>query len=99
LEQREGINRTGASAPNVKEQSMTALIDLRDQSGDSPRLGYHDLVRTPGGRVGAVVGFYRRDTESVLVRFAADDCTEFLSSDVEPCRRAAADVRSWIGWD
>jgi hypothetical protein len=78
---------------------MTALIDLRDQSDDSPRLGYHDLVRTPGGRVGAVVGFYRRDRESVLVRFAVDDCSEFLSSDVEPCRRVAADTRSWIGWD
>jgi hypothetical protein len=78
---------------------MTALIDFKDQSDDSPKFGYHDLVRTPGGRVGAVVGFYRREAESVVVRFAVDDCSEFLSSDVEPCRRAAADTRSWVGWD
>jgi hypothetical protein len=78
---------------------MTALIHFNDKSGDAPRLGYHDLVRTPGGRVGAVVGFYRRDAESVLVRFAVGECTEFLSSDVEPCRRAAAAVHCWIGWN
>lgn len=66
---------------------MTAMIDLTDHSDDEPKLGYHDLVRTPSGRVGAVVGFYRRDTESVLVRFDVDDCSEFLSSDVEPCPR------------
>jgi hypothetical protein len=73
---------------------MTALIHFSDKAGDPPKLGYHDLVRTPGGRVGAVVGFYRRDAESVLVRFAVGECTEFLSSDVEPCRRADADPRS-----
>jgi hypothetical protein len=37
--------------------------------------------------------------ESVLVRFAAGDCTEFLSSDVERCRRTLADTHSWLGWD
>jgi len=78
---------------------MTALRAASERSNTRPKIRYHDLVRTPSGRIGAVVGFYRRDAESVLVRFSPDDCREFLRSDVEPCRRVATDARGWIGWD
>jgi len=30
----------------------------------------HDQVRVPDGRVGEVIGFYRREHESVVVQFA-----------------------------
>jgi hypothetical protein len=77
---------------------MSTLIST-DPAGDLPKVDCYDVVRVPGGRIGSVVGFYRRDAESVLVRFADHDCTEFLTSDVERCRRIAADARCWIGWD
>jgi hypothetical protein len=45
----------------------------------------HDRVRVPDGRVGEVIGFYRRQHESVVVLFASGRTGEFLVSDVEPC--------------
>ncbi len=66
---------------------------------ETPRVDCYSVVRTPGGRIGSVIGFYRRGTETALVRFAANDCTEFPLSDIEPCRRIVADIRIWIGWD
>ena len=43
----------------------------------------HDRVRVPDGRLGEVIGFYRREQESVLVQFASGGSSEFLASDVE----------------
>jgi hypothetical protein len=79
---------------------MTTL--LANETGppdDTPSIACFSVVRTPGGRIGSVVGFYRRDTETALIRFAAGDCTEFPMSDIEPCRRLAARALCWIGWD
>jgi hypothetical protein len=45
----------------------------------------HDRVRVPDGRVGEVIGFYRRQHESVVVLFGSGRTAEFLTSDVEPC--------------
>jgi hypothetical protein len=42
-----------------------------------------DTVRVPDGRVGEVVGFYRREHESVVVKFASGLTGEFLTTDVE----------------
>lgn len=50
---------------------------------ETPRVACFDVVRTPGGRIGSVIGFYRRDTESALVRFSENDCGEFLTEEVE----------------
>ena len=47
-----------------------------------PALRAH--VRVPDGREGDVIGFYRRDDESVLVLFSSGDSHEFLVADVEP---------------
>jgi hypothetical protein len=44
----------------------------------------HDSVVVPDGREGAVIGFYRRDDESVLVSFQLGDFGEFLTTDVRP---------------
>ncbi|HEX7581685.1 MAG TPA: hypothetical protein VF321_01240 [Gaiellaceae bacterium] len=43
----------------------------------------HDHVRVPDGREGDVIGFYRRDDESVLVLFSSGESGEFLAPDVE----------------
>jgi hypothetical protein len=40
-------------------------------------------VRVPDGRVGKVIGFYRRQEESVLVRLPCGALREFLAVDVE----------------
>jgi hypothetical protein len=45
----------------------------------------HDRVRVPDGRIGEVIGFYRRQDESVLVLFASGRADEFLTSDVTHC--------------
>jgi hypothetical protein len=45
----------------------------------------HDRVRVPDGRVGEVIGFYRRQAESVVVLFASGLADEFLTTDVTQC--------------
>jgi hypothetical protein len=45
----------------------------------------HDRVRVPDGRIGEVIGFYRRQHESVVVLFATGISDEFLTSDVKLC--------------
>jgi hypothetical protein len=45
----------------------------------------HDHVRVPDGRIGEVIGFYRRQHESVVVLFSSGISDEFLEADVEPC--------------
>lgn len=45
----------------------------------------HDRVRVPDGRVGEVIGFYRRQHESVVVLFVSGRTDEFLTTDVEHC--------------
>jgi hypothetical protein len=49
-----------------------------------PRVGYHDRVRVPDGRIGEVIGFYRRECEAVLVLFSSGVSAELLLTDVEP---------------
>jgi hypothetical protein len=44
-----------------------------------------DRVRVPDGRVGEVIGFYRRQEESVVVQFPSGASGEFLTSDVRHC--------------
>ena len=45
-----------------------------------PRLGY---ARALDGRVGTVVGFYKREDETVLVRFPTGESTEFAAEELE----------------
>lgn len=45
----------------------------------------HDRVRVPDGRVGEVIGFYRREDETVLVLFSSGRSAEFLTADVTHC--------------
>ena len=45
----------------------------------------HDRVRVPDGRIGEVIGFYRRQNESVVVLFSTGRSDEFLTSDVKHC--------------
>ena len=56
--------------------TSSPLFDLR-------RVAYRDRVRVPDGRIGAVVGFYRRTEEVVLVSFSAGTSVEFLVTEVE----------------
>jgi hypothetical protein len=50
---------------------------------ETPRVACHCRVRVPDGRIGTVIGFYRRDEESVLVSFSSGGSGEFLLTDVE----------------
>jgi hypothetical protein len=45
----------------------------------------NDRVRVPDGRVGKVIGFYRRQDETVVVLFSSGGTGEFLTSDVTHC--------------
>ena len=45
----------------------------------------HDRVRVPDGRVGEVIGFYRRQDESIVVLFSSGRSDEFLATDVRHC--------------
>ena len=52
---------------------------------DVQALACHDHVRVPDGRIGEVIGFYRRQDESVLVLFSCGSSDEFLTSSVTHC--------------
>ncbi len=43
----------------------------------------NDHVLVPDGRVGVVIGFYRRQDESVVVLFPCGNSDEFLTTAVE----------------
>jgi hypothetical protein len=45
----------------------------------------HDRVRVPDGRIGEVIGFYRRQDETVVELFSCGRSDEFLTSDVRHC--------------
>jgi hypothetical protein len=45
----------------------------------------HDRVRVPDGRIGEVIGFYRREQESVVVLFPSGRSHEFPTADVVHC--------------
>jgi hypothetical protein len=59
---------------------LAAHSDLVPETIDA-----HDRVRVPDGRVGEVIGFYRRQDESVVVLFASGRSDEFLTTDVTHC--------------
>lgn len=46
-------------------------------------VAFGDHVRVPDGRTGEVIGFYRRESDSVLVRFGPGDSAEFFTPEVE----------------
>jgi hypothetical protein len=59
---------------------LAAHSDVVPESIDT-----HDRVRVPDGRIGEVIGFYRRQHESVVVLFSSGRSDEFLTSDVKHC--------------
>jgi hypothetical protein len=46
------------------------------------RISLNDRVSVPNGRVGRVIGFYCRDSETVLVRFDLGDSREYSAADL-----------------
>jgi hypothetical protein len=61
---------------------MTALL-APPPLDDTPPFAHHDLVRVPDGRIGKVIGFYKRRETSVLVSFAVGLSSEFFMTDLE----------------
>jgi hypothetical protein len=61
-----------------------ASVHAEHDLDEAPRFAYHDRVSVPDGRIGEVIGFYRRIHESVLVRFPSGESDEFLAVAVEP---------------
>ncbi|MEP6812014.1 MAG: hypothetical protein ABI990_03395 [Actinomycetota bacterium] len=47
-------------------------------------ISLRDRVRVPDGRVGKVIGFYRRDEVSVCVLFDGGDSGQFLNALLSP---------------
>jgi hypothetical protein len=62
---------------------MTGLIAAKTTTPKTPRIAQYDLVRIPGGRIGSVLGFYRRaHAESALVWLSANESAEFLTTEL-----------------
>jgi hypothetical protein len=64
---------------------MTTLAAYTPQSVTEPRalrLGLHDRVAVPNGRIGRVIGFYKRDPETILVSFDDGSSGEFAPVDL-----------------
>ena len=65
-------------------QSPTHLFDGVPHLFDGvPKVEWRSRVRVPDGRIGKVIGFYRRENDSVLVRFGSGETAEFLTPEVE----------------
>ena len=62
---------------------INALIAAKATTREIPRIAQYDLVRIPGGRIGSVLGFYRRPhAESALVWLSAHESAEFLTAEL-----------------
>jgi hypothetical protein len=57
--------------------ALHAHSDVRPEAIEA-----NDNVRVPDGRIGEVIGFYRRESESVVVLFESGRSSEFLTTDV-----------------
>lgn len=77
---RASVNRTYLVRKEEAAMRRAEVHDIAPEPIDA-----HDRVRVPDGRVGEVIGFYRREQESVVVQFASGGSSEFLTSDVEHC--------------
>ena len=64
---------------------MTSLLNtIHDSDHHDPSfLARHGYVRVPDGRIGTVIGFYKRVDELVVVKFASGDSAEFPTGEVE----------------
>ena len=51
---------------------------------DSFAIDLYDEVRAPDGRVGKVIGFYRREEVTVVVLFDSGDTAQFLHAQLSP---------------
>jgi hypothetical protein len=51
---------------------------------EAEAIDLYDRVRTPDGRVGQVIGFYRRDQVTVVVLFDSGDSGQFLHAQLSP---------------
>jgi len=71
----------GSSARRHKELTIKPLAayPLHDVS----RIANHDRVRVLDGRIGEVIGFYRRKDATVVVRFPSGESDQFLMPNVE----------------
>jgi hypothetical protein len=69
--------------------TLAAYAPIAEHPG--PRLGLHDRVSTPDGCVGRVIGFFRRDPETVLVFFDAGGSGEFPPLDLQHVESAPHD--------
>jgi hypothetical protein len=63
---------------------MTLLAAHAPPTLDIAAIAAHDRVRVPDGRLGRVIGFYRGEDETVLVRFDAGDSGLYNPTDVFP---------------
>ena len=70
-------------SPQRRHKELTITPLAAYPLHDVTRIAYHDRVRVPDGRVGEVIGFYRRKDESVVVRFSPSEFDQFLTLSVE----------------
>jgi hypothetical protein len=71
------LGRAVAKGSQRRATTIDRSLDLSAFSEPQNR------VRVPDGRVGTVLGYYRREEETVLVKFTSGASREFLSADVE----------------
>jgi len=71
------------SESSAEKGAVITVLHTSSPLFDKRCVAYRDRVRVPDGRIGAVVGFYRRAEEVVLVSFSAGTSVEFLVTEVE----------------
>jgi hypothetical protein len=72
----------GVLQPQCRKKEPTITAPAAYPLDHEVRIRFHDHVRVPDGRVGKVIGFYRRDVEAVLVKFPSGETGEFLTSEM-----------------
>ena len=73
----------GAS-PTDTSEVQTAVETVNSLSEQADVIDLYDRVRAPDGRVGKVIGFYRRAQVTVCVLFDSGDTGQFQHAQLSP---------------
>jgi hypothetical protein len=65
-----------------RSESTIATVEENHVNDVPAGLECRDLVRVPDGRIGEIVGFYRRPVEAVVVGFPSGASAEFDISEI-----------------
>jgi hypothetical protein len=78
----------GASGPDTPDMQTAVETAKSLTPVEADAIDLYDRVRAPDGRVGKVIGFYRRAQVTVCVLFDGGDTGQFMHAQLSPLTRS-----------